>query len=277
MPFTKHPDPISGGEIEIFEGVVDFVSIKEKKEADRYGKTHTVSVCVDGADGKNGTWMSFPAVTENRIRDEGKAVAVQDNGKWYNLCKGFKIRVPVVRNGDWINPQVKALKVLEEPSAEQKEAVKSAPKKGNTYNRDDFPIGGKVNHARHYGSFLASRLEGVTISEGLEAVHIATAKMKAYLEDINFGSKRDIGNAAGNAVISACYHVNSLDTLFGTAKKMQDELWDNAIKFIEEYDKPADKSDDKPAPAAEEESEAAQETPSDEPKVEDKKKAEPPF
>lgn len=240
MPFTKHPDPVNGGEIEIFEGYVDFVSIKEKKQPDQYGKTHTVSVCVDGEGGKGGTWMFFPAIKEDRIRHEGMACSVQADDQWYELCKGFKIRVVVKRNGDFINAQIKSLKVLEvaEPVSRNTQKSEKIKEKAITKKSgyDDFPIGGKVNHARSNGAMLAKQI-GCTVTEAAKQVHIATSELKKKLSEEGFGNVREVGNAAGNAVISAIPYTTTLDSLLPNAIKMQ-TLWDELYGFIESYESP---------------------------------------
>ena len=226
MGFKKVVDHVTDTEIELFEGVIDWISIKERAKPDNYGKTHTVSICVDSKDGKDGTWMFLPAIKEERIRQDGKAISVGVNKEWFEINKGCKVKLEIKRNGDFINAKV--LKVLEVVSLEESKPQNNSVKK-------PYPVGAQVCHSRTAAADLCSRVEGLEFAEAMKAAHEATALVKVYVakENPKWG-EAEVGNESGNCVNTACKMVSKVEDLpkYCIAHHKQKGKWEEYVKAV---------------------------------------------
>lgn len=222
--FEKVKNPIDNSEIEIFEGTVDFVSVKEH-EPDRYQKTHRVSLCVDSdANGKNGVWLACGSFDENRIRMEGRAISLQADGQWYDVCKGYKIRVPVKRNGDWINPVLKNLVIVESVDTPAPAKAANTGVKGNYTPKKKDNTGVLQGHAQLGGAELVVRF-GMDYDEACEFYHdVSRRVVDRYREENGLGlDEYSVGAGAGNAVNVAVKLIEKAEDL---------EKYANAILYI---------------------------------------------
>lgn len=220
MPFKTVIDSMTEEEMEVFEGKVDFVSVKELDNPDNYGNTHRVSIAVDSdAQGKNGTWISWGSYKEDRIRGNGRAVSVQSKGEWYDMCKGYVIKVQVKRNNTFINPVIKSLIVKEKVDLPQAGGAQGGGQAAQTASRGQTSVkrdntGMQTGHGALGGArFFAAN--GGDLEDNMKTIHNVTARVIAAYTNTNQEGLNEFecGMAGGNAVNAALYLVDSLDNL----------------------------------------------------------------
>lgn len=220
MAITSVKDPITGKTIEIVEGVVQFVKITDIPK-DKYGNDKRVSILID----ENGQWISWGAVKSEKNRVPNAVNAKDVDGQWHDIAKGFKIRVPVERNGDFLNPVKSSLVVLETAPVqttppEQQTSGNQAT--GKVYQKKD-DTGMYVGHALKGASFLFDRFKGDIFEHG-KFVHDITRKVQKEYQSRSGLNDYESGNAAGNAVLLACQYAGGVDKVETYANRLLDKV-----------------------------------------------------
>lgn len=260
MPFETVKDPLSGKNIEIFEGYVAFVKINKLESPDHLGNNYRVGVCVDGEEG-NGVWLSWGSYKDEKMfRENNTAVSAQVEDGYGLIKKGAKIRIPVVRNGSFINPRRKNLVILEAaPEAPQSNPQYSgtgetAPP-GNTaptYKKKDN-TGMEVGHAAKAAAVVRARI-GIDFDDAAEHIHDTTRSLVSWYTKNNNHKLNEFnsGQAAGNAVNCVCFMVETEDE-FHDLYNLSKEFLLTRIETLRDYitgDKPPKKEpEQKPEPA----------------------------
>jgi hypothetical protein len=242
MPFEKVNNPMTGEDIEMFVGKIDKVFIKKLDKTDNYGKTHRCALAVD-----DGTWITLGNLKE---KEDGTqpTLRVEDKQakKWVTIGDGTEIRLPITRNGQYINAKASGIVVtkLVEPTGTFGQSNQNNASQSHTgastgtsggYKKDmsGMETGHAINCALEITGGKPKDME--ELNDLAKQLHDITLEVKAYRKSQlgDGASDYEVGASAGHATIAACKMLTK--TKVGEVKGLATRILEGVVPVVQAH------------------------------------------